>query len=90
MSLGVPAGTDDAIVPVTVRLPRSPGSRLAEDGAARPVREPGNLGGGRREEWRDLPSGTATLAAEATEWKKRFTPAASPEVGPGGQGEVEE
>jgi RNA polymerase sigma factor (sigma-70 family) len=44
---------------------------------------------GRREEWQDLPSGTAALAAEATEWRKRFTPAASPYVGPGGQGEVE-
>jgi RNA polymerase sigma factor (sigma-70 family) len=44
----------------------------------------------RDEEWRDLPSGTAALAAEAVEWKKRFTPAASPQVGPGGQGEVEE
>jgi len=45
---------------------------------------------GRREEWQDLPSGTATLAAEATEWKKRFAPASSQRVGPGGQGEVEQ
>jgi RNA polymerase sigma factor (sigma-70 family) len=44
----------------------------------------------RREEWQDLPSRTAALAAEATEWRKRLTPAASPQVGPGGQGEVED
>jgi hypothetical protein len=44
----------------------------------------------RREEWQDLPSGTAALAAEATEWVRRFAPAASPHVGPGGQGQVEE
>jgi hypothetical protein len=43
----------------------------------------------RRDEWQDLPSGTAALAAEAVEWKKRFTPAASPHVGPGGQGQVQ-
>lgn len=45
---------------------------------------------GRRDEWQDLPSGTAALAAEATEWKKRFTPEASSHVGPGGQAEVEQ
>jgi RNA polymerase sigma factor (sigma-70 family) len=45
---------------------------------------------GRRDEWHDLPSGTAALAAEARAWLQRFTPAASQEVGPGGQGEVEE
>ena len=45
---------------------------------------------GRRKEWQDLPSGTAALAAEARAWLQRFTPAASPHVGPGGQGEVEQ
>ena len=45
---------------------------------------------GRRKEWQDLPSGTAALAAEAVAWRQRFTPASSQEVGPGGQGEVEE
>ena len=44
----------------------------------------------RRDEWQDLPSGTAALAAEAVAWRQRFTPASSQEVGPGGQGEVEE
>jgi RNA polymerase sigma factor (sigma-70 family) len=44
----------------------------------------------RRDEWQDLPSVTAALAAEAVAWRQRFTPAASQEVGPGGQGEVEE
>jgi len=44
----------------------------------------------RRDEWQDLPSGTAALAAEATEWKKRLKPTASQHVGPGGQGEVEQ
>ena len=44
----------------------------------------------RRDEWQDLPSGTAALAAEATEWKKRLTPTASQPIGPGGQGEVEQ
>jgi hypothetical protein len=43
----------------------------------------------RRDEWQDLPSGTAALAAEAREWIKRLTPA-SQHVGPGGQGEVEQ
>jgi hypothetical protein len=47
-------------------------------------------GAARRDEWQDLPSGTAALAAEATEWKRRFAPAASQHVGPGGQGEVEQ
>jgi hypothetical protein len=46
--------------------------------------------GDRGDEWQDLPSRTAALAAEAVEWKNRFTPAASPQVRPGGQGEVEE
>jgi bifunctional DNase/RNase len=45
---------------------------------------------GRRKEWQDLPNGTAALAAEARAWLQRFTPAASPHVGPGGQSEVEE
>jgi RNA polymerase sigma factor (sigma-70 family) len=45
---------------------------------------------GRRKEWQDLPSGTAALAAEARAWLQRFTSAASPHVGPGGQGEVEQ
>ena len=41
-----------------------------------------------RDEWQDLPSGTAALAAEAAErWRAAM---ASPHVGPGGQGEVEE
>ena len=44
----------------------------------------------RRDEWQDLPSGTAALAAEAVAWRQRLTPASSQEVGPGGQGEVEE
>ena len=40
-----------------------------------------------RDEWQDLPSGTAALAAEAAErWRAAM---ASPHVGPGGQGEVE-
>ncbi len=43
----------------------------------------------REEEWRDLPSGTAALAAEAVERVRRFAPTASQHVGPGGQGEVE-
>ena len=42
------------------------------------------------EEWQDLPSGTAALAAEAVEWVQRLAPTASPHVGPGGQAEVEE
>jgi len=41
------------------------------------------------EEWQHLPSGTAALAAEATERMRRFGAAASPQVGPGGHGEVE-
>jgi RNA polymerase sigma factor (sigma-70 family) len=44
----------------------------------------------RRDEWQDLPSGTAALAAEAVEWVQRFAPTASPHVGPGGQPQVEE
>jgi bifunctional DNase/RNase len=44
----------------------------------------------RAEEWQDLPSGTAALAAEAVERVRRFAPAASPHVGPGGQAQVEE
>jgi bifunctional DNase/RNase len=43
---------------------------------------------GRDEEWQGLPSGTATLAAEAAERMRLFA-AASPQVGPGGHGEVE-
>jgi RNA polymerase sigma factor (sigma-70 family) len=42
----------------------------------------------RSEEWQALPSGTAALAAEATERMQRFAAAASPQVGPGGHGEV--
>ena len=44
---------------------------------------------GRRDEWQDLPSGTAALAAEAAEWRRRFAPTASQHVGPGGQGQVQ-
>jgi len=44
----------------------------------------------RAEEWQDLPSGAAALAAEAVERVRRFAPAASPHVGPGGQAQVEE
>jgi len=44
----------------------------------------------RRDEWQDLPSGAAALAAEARGWLKRLAPTASQHVGPGGQGEVEE
>jgi RNA polymerase sigma factor (sigma-70 family) len=44
----------------------------------------------REEEWRDLPSGTAALAAEAVERVRRFAPVASQHVGPGRQGEVEQ
>jgi bifunctional DNase/RNase len=46
-------------------------------------------GAGRRDEWQDLPSGTATLAAEARVWMRRFAPTASQHVGPGGQGQVQ-
>ena len=41
-------------------------------------------------EWQDLPSGAAALAAEAAERVRRFAPAASPHVGPGGQAQVDE
>lgn len=42
-------------------------------------------------EWQDLPSGAAALAAEATErMRRRFTPAASQPVGPGGQDQVQQ
>jgi bifunctional DNase/RNase len=68
-----------------VNLALVAGAPILADGAL--LDDPG---AGRREEWQDLPSGTAALAAQAVEWKKRFTPAASQEVGPGGQGEVEE
>ena len=44
----------------------------------------------RRDEWQDLPSGTAALAAEAAEWRRRFAPTASQHVGPGGQGQVQQ
>ena len=44
----------------------------------------------REDEWRDLPSGTAALAAEAVERVRRFAPTASQHVRPGGQGQVQE
>ena len=44
----------------------------------------------RRPDWRDFPSGTAALAAEAREWLNRFPVSSSPQVGPGGQGEVQQ
>jgi bifunctional DNase/RNase len=44
----------------------------------------------RHDEWQDLPSGTAALAAEAAEWRRRFAPTASQHVGPGGQGQVQQ
>jgi len=68
-----------------VNLALVAGAPILADGAL--LDDPGAT---RRAEWQDLPSGTAALAAEATEWKKRLTPAASPHVGPGGQGEVEQ
>ena len=45
---------------------------------------------GRRDEWQDLPSGTATLAAEARVWLRRFAPTASQHVGPGGKDQVQQ
>jgi hypothetical protein len=45
---------------------------------------------GRRDEWQDLPSGTAALAAEAAERMHRFAPAASQPVGPGGKDQVQQ
>lgn len=46
---------------------------------------------GRRDEWQDLPSRTAVLAAEAEAARmRRFTPTASQHVGPGGQGQVQQ
>ena len=43
-----------------------------------------------RPDWRDFPSGTAALAAQAQEQLSRFPVPCSPQAGPGGQGEVEE
>ena len=68
-----------------VNLALVAGAPILADGAL--LDDPG---ASRRDEWQDLPSGTAALAAEAVEWRKRFTPAASEKVGPGRQGEVEE
>jgi RNA polymerase sigma factor (sigma-70 family) len=48
-----------------------------------------DAGAGRRDEWQAFPSRTAALAAEARVWLRRFTPTASPHVGPGGQGQVQ-
>jgi bifunctional DNase/RNase len=45
---------------------------------------------GRRPDWQDFPSRTATLAAEAQEQLSRFPVPCSPQVGPGGQGEVQQ
>jgi hypothetical protein len=45
---------------------------------------------GRRDEWQDLPSGTAALAAEAAERMHRFAPAASQPVRPGGKDQVQQ
>ncbi len=42
-----------------------------------------------RDEWQDYPSRTAALTAEAQERMSRFQGPFSPEVGPGGKGEVE-
>ena len=39
----------------------------------------------RRDEWQDLPSGTAALAAEAAQWRRRFAPTASQHVGQRGR-----
>jgi RNA polymerase sigma factor (sigma-70 family) len=44
----------------------------------------------RRNEWQDLPSGTAALAAEAAERMHWFAPAASQHVGPGGKDQVQQ
>ncbi len=44
----------------------------------------------RRDEWQDLPSGTAALAAEAAERMHWFAPAASQHVGPGGKDQVQQ
>jgi RNA polymerase sigma factor (sigma-70 family) len=44
----------------------------------------------RRDEWQDLPSRTAALAAEAAERIRRFAPAASQHVGPGGKDQVQQ
>jgi len=44
----------------------------------------------RRDEWQDLPSGTAALAAEAAERMHRFAPAASQPVRPGGKDQVQQ
>lgn len=41
-------------------------------------------------EWQDLPSGTAALAAEAAERMHWFAPAASQHVGPGGKDQVQQ
>jgi len=68
-----------------VNLALVAGAPILADGAL--LDDPGAA---RRDGWQDLPSGTAALAAEATEWKKRLKRAASPHVGPGGQGEVEQ
>ena len=68
-----------------VNLALVAGAPILADGAL--LDDPG---ASRRDEWQDLPSGTAALAAEAVEWKKRFAPAASHHVGPGGQGEVQQ
>ena len=43
-----------------------------------------------RPDWRDFPSGTAALAAEAREWLNRFPVSSSPQVGPGGQSQVQQ
>jgi RNA polymerase sigma factor (sigma-70 family) len=44
----------------------------------------------RRNEWQDLPSGTAALAAEAADRMHWFAPAASQHVGPGGKDQVQQ
>jgi RNA polymerase sigma factor (sigma-70 family) len=44
----------------------------------------------RRDEWQDLPSGTAALVAEAAERMHWFAPAASQHVGPGGKDQVQQ
>jgi hypothetical protein len=46
--------------------------------------------GDRGDEWQDLPSRTAALAAEAAERMHRFAPAASQPVGPGGKDQVQQ
>ena len=44
----------------------------------------------RRPDWRDFPSRTAALAAEAQEQLNRFPVPSSPQVGPGGQSQVQQ